>query len=293
MVLLLKNGSKFVGLVLFGLFVFSLLDVVVINSQNTKKISSTPFGWVRYPKPLPESPIMRCANYSQNDWRVINEAGNIDIRLDTEFDRINPLPPQINSNAVAVSNVRERYVLKVEDGWLVGLNGGEFGGGLWWFSTDANDTLKLSDDRILGLSKCAKGVLALSGISHMGREAGKVILITGMGRSQKVSLLADLHIMPRAFTVESPDSWLIITSSKLLRLKTTGEVKALFTTDYRLLYPNSMALLSSGVLYVGMRHFITSLTPSETGYREDWFVPKDCTKFKLQNTSCICETPQK
>jgi hypothetical protein len=49
-----------------------------------------------------------------------------------------------------------------------------------------------------------------------------------------------------------------------------------------------MTLSSSGVIHIGMRHFITRLTPNGNTYTQEWFVPADCTLFTKRDYDCVC-----
>ncbi|HEX3231696.1 MAG TPA: hypothetical protein VHQ95_22140, partial [Pyrinomonadaceae bacterium] len=83
-------------------------------------------------------------------------------------------------------------------------------------------------------------------------------------------------------------STIILTSMGLVRLKTSGSVEQLLKTNYESLFPTSMTLSSSGVIHVGMRHFVTRLTPTGNTYREQWFVPANCARFAMRNYGCVC-----
>jgi hypothetical protein len=248
-----------------------------------------PVGWVLYPSPSANDPALTCANYSRREWRVAADGESVKVSPDARSNHQDPLPPEINSRSVAVGSKSERHVIRVEDGWLVGLNAGEFGGALWWFGSDGKSSKRLGDENVVGFAESSKGVMALAGLAHMGSDSGKVLRITdGESGDRKVEALADLGAAPRAFAVESQDSLLIVTTRGLVRVRSSGAVEQLLTTNYGLLYPNSMTVSPSGVIHVGMRHFITRLTPAGNGYQEEWFVPADCTRFETRNYDCVC-----
>ena len=46
--------------------------------------------------------------------------------------------------SLSLDRFGDRHVLGVADGWLVGFNAGEFGGGLWWFSFDGKRSKRIS-----------------------------------------------------------------------------------------------------------------------------------------------------
>ena len=225
-------------------------------------------GWVAYHKPTEDD--LRCANHSRREWRVALKGEQLEVTL-------------------RQSNKEQQHVIQVDDGSLTGADFGEFGGGLWWSRADGSDKTKLSNENIIGFVNSSKGVLAIAGLTHMDTDYGKILRITdGPGDKRKAEKLADLGWAPQAFVSESPDSVIVITTHALLRVKTSGSVEELLRTPYHLLYPNSMTLSSSGVIHVGMRHFITRLTPNGKTYDEEWFVPADCTQFSISNVNCVC-----
>jgi hypothetical protein len=270
---------------------FPLIILLITFAACGELVSSQaqpPDGWVSYKTPTDEE--LRCANYAKRSWKVMLDGERLQIGLNTERLRQDPLPPQIRSRHVQAGSKTDRVVVRVNDGWIVGLDSGEFGGGLWWFSTDGQRSQKLSEDNVVALIDTHKGVLVLAGLSHMGFDDGKVLRVTSGSRSaKKLELLADLRFTPRAFAVESADSLIVLTTSPLVRVRMSGEVETLLAeTDYRLLYPTSMTLSPSGVIHVGMRHFVTRLTPNGRTYREEWFVPQDCTRFSRRDYGCVC-----
>lgn len=261
------------------------------DSKSTAELSQSPApeGWVHYGIQSTNSPDLRCAAHSLREWDVTHDGEKVVISLDTRGAHQAPLPPGIESREVALGNKGRRCVMQVEDGWLVGMDIGEFGGGLWWFSSDGQSKDKLSEENIRAIVRSSGGILALAGLSHMRIDEGRLLRIAdGNAGKRQAMVLADLGAAPKAFVVESSDSLLIMTNWGLVRTGSRGVVTPLFETDYKSLYANSMALLPSGVIYVGMRHFITRLTPAENGYVEEWFVPSNCSKFKLKGFDCAC-----
>ncbi len=126
------------------------------------------------------------------------------------------------------------------------------------------------------------------------QSSGKVLRITdGEAGNRRIEVLADLGATPRTFAVESPDSLLIVTTRGLVRVGTSGMVEQLLPTNYGLLYPNSMILSPSGVIHVGMRHFVTRLTLTKNRYREERFVPIGCSKFRIRGYDCVCISGRK
>ena len=112
--------------------------------------------------------------------------------------------------------------------------------------------------------------------------------MNGANGNRKLQQVVDLGSAPNAFAKNAPDSMLVLTTTGLLRVETSGKIEHLLKTRYEILYPNSMTLTASGVIYIGMRHFVTRLTPSGNTYTEEWFVPADCTTFAVRDLDCVC-----
>jgi hypothetical protein len=139
------------------------------------------------------------------------------------------------------------------------------------------------------LPKTRSGMLALTGLAHLGLNYGNVLRVgNGAEGARTIEVLANLGAAPRSFVIEPSDSLLVLTTRDLVRVRATGVVQHLFPVKYGLLYPTSMTLGSSGVIHVGMRQFVTRLTPTPSGYKEEWFVPAWCSRFAIRNYDCDC-----
>lgn len=244
-------------------------------------------GWVAHREPWPESDAIFCGNYSNRRWKVALDGENLQITPeDRSQARQDPWPPGI---VLEANSFGDRHVIAVSDGWLIGFDAGEFGSGLWWLSSDGSRDKSLSYENVNGFARTSQGVLAFVGLSHMGFSSGQVLRIADSGaEDRKVEVLADLGAAPDTFVVESPDTVLVLTTTGLVRVTSSGEVQPLFKTNYSRLYPKSMTLSQSGVITVGMQLFVTRLTPRGNTYREQWFVPKYCARFVIRDVECEC-----
>jgi hypothetical protein len=259
------------------------------HSQNTQGASSVPDGWIVYPNQEIGSSTLQCANHARREWRVEQGENNVKIRLDTLSDHQAALPDVIRFRDAEVGTKGYRSVQEVPDGWLIGLDVGEFGGGLWWFSSDGKSKEKLSAENIIGFTKTSIGVFAFTGLAHLSNDNGEVVKIVGVKNApRKIETLVNLGSAPRAFITESNDSFLILTTKSLVRVKLSGTMVKILSTRYGQLYPNSMVVSPSGIIYIGMRHFVTRLTPTSDGYLEEWLVPNGCRRFKEHNFDCVC-----
>jgi hypothetical protein len=247
-----------------------------------------PAGWVLYTFPDERgSSVLQCAGSSEREWEVSSEGDGVKISPYREDTVQEPLPFDIRPQDAAAGLAGDRHVKRVGDGWLVGFDAGEFGGGLWWFSADGRKRKKLAEDNVVGFADSSVGVLALVGLAHMGIDYGKVLLVReGQEGDRPVEAVADLGSEPTAFATESADALIVATYDRVIRVLTSGEVERLLAPEGSLPYPNSLTLSKAGVIHVGMRHFVLRLSPAGEGYKEEWFVPSDCNKFKSGGFPC-------
>ena len=288
--------------ILFVIFVLviSASCVELVAAQQTKTpqdksvVTAFPDDWVLHPYSEISDSVLRCASRSRREWKVEQAENAVKISLDRRENHQAVLPRAIRLSDVKVGIKGSRSVQPIADGWLVGRDAGEFGGGLWWFNSDGKSSKRLAADNIVGFAKTSTAVLAFAGLAHLGFDTGKVLKIVGdTAADRKIETLADLGSAPRAFVAEAPDSILVLTANSLIRVKTSGATQKLFSTRYAYLYPNSMIVSASGIIYVGMRHFVVRLTPTSDGYGEEWFVPSDCTQFEERDLDCICAAKAK
>lgn len=181
-------------LLVFFLFVICSSCAYYVTSQtktDQSVILPGPEGWVPYPNPATDSSALRCANYSRREWKVEQGEGSIIVHLDKLQDHRAALPDVINSRSVTVGTKGTRSVEQVDDGWLVGLDVGEFGGGLWWFSCDGKLNRKLAYEGVKGFAKTSSGVIAVTGLAHLGIDEGKILHIgNGIEGNRKIKTLA-------------------------------------------------------------------------------------------------------
>jgi hypothetical protein len=162
---------------------------------------------------------------------------------------------------------------RVDDGWLVGFNHGEFGAALYWFSTDGNRNYKISDHQVVDFVPTADGILAVEGLAHMGTSRGSLIRIACVkGETQwKAKRLTELPFAPYAVSRRRDGELLITLSNSLVAVTPHDPAKAvtlLANADWGHLYPESSALRpDERKLYIGMRQFVGEFDLQTRGFR--------------------------
>jgi hypothetical protein len=238
--------------------------------------------WIQIPPFAPGSREMKCAERSlDQSWEVVRE--NLPRVYPHRERPPDPLPPDLAQRREFAGR---RHVLGVARGSLVGVDHGEFGGGLWWISTDGSSRERISDRNVRAILRTREQqVIALVGLAHLSLDEGTVLeLSLTEGRWQVVRSI-DLGTVPVDVSLE-PGGALILVSNGLVRYRNGSAVRV--HEFEHALDPNSV-VASTGTVFVGMRHAVLKLEPEAQGYRESWLVPPWCAAFRASDDPSACE----
>ena len=250
-----------------------------------------PEGWFVYPikdANHPDQQTRECFNYSRNTWRVSLEQSAVKIvKLARGAAEQPPMPPLLRVEPRIMR--AHRTSVKFADSWLLGFDGGEFGGGLWVSNLDGSQTKEIWNQDIRSITPVGDKILALSGLAHMSLDSGDALVLSPpRGINAPVERVIHLDGAPLATTEDADGSILIVTTRSLSRITDAWELQRLVSlADFvRFQYPNSMIRESDGTIYIGMQMLVLRLLPPE--YTEEWLLPDECRKFYLRGTDCEC-----
>jgi hypothetical protein len=279
-----------------------------------------PPGWTRAPQSPPDSHARHCANWSLDEWAVTSTGQDVLVRSADDSPRQDSLPFPISFLGALPENPEfprsetrtpeemhrqylrwalayaehhaRRYVVPLQKGWLVGFGAGEYGGSVFWYSSPTERT-QLLGDNVVDIIPIAGGkeAMVFTGLAHMGVDKGQVFRFRLRDNAPELLLLADLGTAPRVVApIDTSSSWLV-TDHGLHQVSRDGHVRDVCQFDFSGLYPNSLALQSSGHIWVGMRRFIVSLQPHTSGRCDvEWFVRDDClTQVPRDEGYCDCK----
>lgn len=246
-------------------------------------------------RPSPEE--LRCAREMLDFWTVSLSNGVLEVVPRTVERTDDPLPFDPPSGR---DRIGRRHVLRVSDGWLVGFDAGEFGGGLWWFGpegeeayrlhppseTVANDEGRARVENVRGFAQLEGKVVVLIGLDH---------LLGSQGRAFRVYRAADRWtLLPLAVFDASPRSWVaaegrlfLVMQDGLWALDPEGQLESVHATDLTGLAPSSLVHTPERVFYIGLRHYVLRLAPVEGRMTETWFAPSACAHFRT-DADCEC-----
>lgn len=201
------------------------------------------------------------ANFSQLEWRVSVVDGRICADPHKEGALVGPRPafePEADGFRSA-----SRFA-RVDDGWLVGFNHGEFGAALYWFSTDGKRRYRMLenqiDPQVVDFFPLGNGLGAIEGLDHMSISRGSIIRIVrdaAQGR-WRVETAARLPAAPYAIAVTKQGTTLVVISDSLVLFDGLRRTEVLAAdVPWSGLYPNSAVISPDGKkLYVGMRQYV-------------------------------------
>jgi hypothetical protein len=268
--------------------VFSL----ALASQCTAQTKLIPEGWVQGRAPigsLEEGSELLCANYSRHQWRVETESPDKIAIFDSEQEKSPTVafPPHFVRTKEMLGKAIE---FKAGDGWLIGFDAGEFGGGLWWSNADGSETKPLTGENVQVIVQRRKELLVLTGLAHLSMDQGTIYSYLPANKASQLVRVGDLGSAPGAATFQEDGALLIATERRVLKLMPDNRLRELYRNeDMAFYYPHSIAVDRRGAVFVGMRFYLLRLAPlSEGVYDAAWFVRTGCTKVKIKDFDCIC-----
>jgi hypothetical protein len=268
-----------------GTILLTVLLQVVVESSN--RSSQTAAEWHVYGRGSSISWTDRlCANRSRYSFQVSDEDGTIAVTRwheGTEPQNAEALPAWIKRTGA-------QHALDLLDGWLVGKDGGEFGGRLWWIHPDGKKEVLLRSNVVSLRRLSERSALAFTGTLHGWTDVGRVQRVTIENGAARVELLGSLDGLPLAIG-EHGDDYLVATSSGVWLVRRTGAPVRLAAVDLGLLIPNSILRATNGAIYVGLNAFVLRLVSSDGGFDAEWMLPPGCAGLTMRDGPCVCTAP--
>ena len=241
--------------------------------------------WSVFSSGTPSKEKIECSGFSSSNWRVEKEIGGIQITKSLSRDlSIENLPFRFNSKNIS-SHQRVSAISKAGEFWLLGLDGGEWGGGLWWVSPDGGQG-QLLDMNVRSILETKNGPLVFVGLNHENKKSGEVFLVRPDKTGLIVASIAKLKGVPSASILTLDKEVLMISENNLIQMTLDGKMRKI--AKLPLYYPNSMAQDNDGSIWIGGRHFVVRIICQNGGMKEEWYVPDNCKDFKMKEGRCVC-----
>lgn len=144
--------------------------------------------------------------------------------------------------------------LRIDDGWLVGFDKGEWGGNLFWFNKNGTEYEKITGGNIKNILEIDEKIYVIEGLAHLGLSDGQIFQVERKNNEWIIEKKVDLPNAPYATTLTKNNEFLIVTSKGLLKVNKKFEIETLIEEGFwrYYLYPNSI-VIKNGNIYIGMR----------------------------------------
>lgn len=231
---------------------------------------------------------MRCANYSDAEWRVAVDGNTVRATPSTEHEPdTGPALPFALPKGEPFRG--RRHTLAVSDGFLVGLDAGEWGGALYWFSADGKQKKELARENVRGfVALSPDAVVALEGLAHLSLSEGRARWLGRDAQGWHETHVDALDGSVQTFT-QSGKSIYVATTVSLTRVDGPKQVRVMKSLNDAILYPDTMAVDPQGRIFLGMRQLVLRLVPNGTGFDEEWLAPPNCREATRVDLECVCK----
>lgn len=226
---------------------------------------------------LPTGDRVDSANHSSDNWLFHkNESTFSIIPNDYKIHKGDTLPFS-NEFTENLKKYKIRHVVKkVSNGYIVGFDRGEFGGGLYFTSKDGSDRYVIeSPSRVKGIFELNSKFYAIEGLSHLGSSSGKILEIYKDTR-WKTKTIIHLEEAPYLASKRGNNVY-IITDQHLLRLSENIKIDKLLKAPFYwgILHPSSM-IFEYNNIYIAMRKGVLKIENFETNPSYKWYLPSNC-----------------
>ncbi len=251
----------------------SILLFIISNSE----VYSQSIDLINWRKDtMPTGDRIYSANQSNDNWIFKRESNSISV-IQKQNSRIRGDTIKFN-NPLIDSLLKERKGFKIfkriEFGYIVALNQGEFGGSLYFIAEQPSASyLITSGVNIREFFELGSKLFAIEGLHHSSAPEGKILEIY-KDTTWKFRVVKNLNDIPYLVS-KIKDHYLILTSGNLQILSPdlglTQILKAPF--DWKFLYPSDLYVENDDI-YIGMRKGVLQIKSYQTTPIFYWFVPK-------------------
>lgn len=198
---------------------------------------------VDIPKNFVETKIPK--PYSE-EWSQLNHSGN-------EF-RV-----EIIDNNLIVEKVNERnkVELKIDDGNLIGVNRGEWGGKLSFVSINKEEN-EIKKGNIKFIFEFKDKIYFIEGLAHLSYSGGAIFELNKSEQNFSYKKIMEFEDAPEAFTIYK-NKLLIATHSNFYVVEDLNKELIFENTFWASLYPNSITVVDNENVYMGIRSGLVKL----------------------------------
>lgn len=221
---------------------------------------------------LPLGDRVNMANQSLNDWIFAKNGNNWAIKRSSHLtengDDLLSISKKTKEKIKLIKG--KKFYKKISSGYLMGVNNGEFGGGLYYIDSTRGKLHQIEHGlRIQNIFEYQSKLFAIEGLYH-----GQIIEIFKENKFWKYRSISGLIDVPKLL-VDYNNEKIILSNQYLLLLNKDLKITELLKAPFYwgALYPSSI-LIDGEVLYIAMRQGILKIMNFVTSPKYEWFTPK-------------------
>jgi len=172
---------------------------------------------------------------------------------------------KISNGKLAIEKTKEnnKCSLKITDGTLVGMDGGEFGGQLIFEPDDkTKSTIKINRGNVKYIFNYKDKIYFILGYAHMATSTGALYELERKNNDFTSKILIDFGDAPQAFTIYK-DKFLVATFENFFIVQDFKKELVFEKIFWYALYPNSIAVVDDENVFVGIRGGIVKIDLKE------------------------------
>ena len=252
-------------ILLFTLFTFSDICKCQIPDLSNWKMDTLPIG-----------ERGNRANHSKNDWKfVLKDNKWIIIQNDYKKATGDTLPFSAEFVAKNLKEIKGySSVKKISNGYLIGLDNGEFGGSLHFVNSSGLTEYEIAGYlNIRNIFVYKSKIFATEGLAHLGGQRGQIIEIYKQ-RKWKYKTFSKLIEAPRLIA-DYKNEKIIVTSQYILKFDSDLKVEQILKSPFYwgMLYPSSI-LFDNNDIYLAMRQGVLKIKSFDSSPEYEWYIPK-------------------
>lgn len=208
---------------------------------------------------------------SINDSIIIKEYDDNYSKRDTLPFSEKQIKRKIKSSTV-INKSSIRDFMKVDDGYIIGLNDGEFGGGLWFLSLNGRKSYEITPYiRVKDIFEFNNKLYVIRGLSHITVSYGSLLEIK-KNKKWKVHKAYQLQDAPK-FVVFEKENILILTSEYLMSFnKLEVLTKVLHAPFYWGTLSPSSAIIIGNDIYIALKKGVLGISYFKTRPEYSWYI---------------------
>jgi hypothetical protein len=212
---------------------------------------------------------------SDHEWDVYQDNLKTKVRLcKHQQDNLDEIPNEIRRSVENEGLTGILKSMKVDDGWIVSSDRGEFaGGGQWWFSFNGKTNYKISDLCVVNFHVTTNGLI---GIQPQHSYKGSLICCVKSHKGiWEIDPIIDFNGYPLISTLLSDGSIIVVADDRLIKISQDYKNISILLTDmfWTGLYPNSIVYGDNATIYIGMRHGVAMIQKNDNSYNVKWLMP--------------------